>query len=60
MESHVKIDPPMGEVPVTSFALSEQLRSISKIRLVKKLGKISSNSILEEIRSWILDFTHFG
>ena len=57
IESHVKIDPPIGGVSVQSFALCEQMRSISKIRLVKKLGTINSNAILNEIRSWLQDFT---
>lgn len=55
--SHIKIDPPIGGVSVQSFALAEQMRSIRKLRLVKKLGKIQSLEILNEIRSWILDFT---
>lgn len=57
IESHIKIDPPIGGVATTSYALCEQVRSISKIRLIKKLGKIDSISILKEIRSWFLDFT---
>lgn len=57
IESHVKIDPPIGGVAVQSFALCEHIRSISKIRLVKKLGKINSPTLLKEIRSWILDLT---
>lgn len=57
IESHIKIDPPMGGVTVISFALPEQIRSISKQRLIKKLGKIDDFSILKAIRSWILDFT---
>jgi mRNA interferase MazF len=55
--SHVKIEPHIGGVTVTSFALCEQLRSISRDRLIKKLGRINSLAILKEIRSWILDFT---
>mgnify|MGYP002785130790 CR=1 FL=1 len=58
IESHVVIDPPMGGITVRSYALTEQIRAISKIRLVKKLGKISSLALLKEIRSWLLDFTH--
>ena len=57
IESHVKIDPPIGGVSVQSFALCEQMRSISKIRLVKKLGKINSHALFNEIRSWLQDFT---
>lgn len=51
IESHVKIEPPSGGVTVTSFALCEQARSISKVRLVKKLGRLDSLSVLKEIRS---------
>lgn len=58
IESHVKIDPSIGGLTVQSFALCEQMRSISKIRLVKKLGTITSTAILHEIRSWITDFIH--
>lgn len=56
--SHVKISPPLGGVTVESYALCEQMRSISKIRLVKKMGKINSPAVLKEIRSWLLDFTN--
>jgi len=56
IESHVKINPPIGGVSVPSYALCEQMRSISKVRLVKKLGTIQSLSILNEIRSWVVDF----
>lgn len=55
--SHIKIIPPDGGVSVESFVLCEQMRSISKQRLIKKIGKIQSISILREIRSWILDLT---
>lgn len=58
IESHVKIDPPDGGVSVTSFALCEQTKSISKSRLVKKLGKIHSITTLKMIRSWILDLIY--
>jgi mRNA interferase MazF len=57
IESHVAIEPPMGGVTVPSYALTEQLRAISKVRLVKRMGKISSPALLKEIRSWLLDFT---
>lgn len=53
--SHVQIDPSPNGLKVTSFALCEQIRSISKERLVKKIGKIKNLSILEEIRSWVVD-----
>lgn len=57
VESHVNIDPPMGGVTVRSFALCEQMRSISKVRLIKKLGMISTRGILKDIRAWLMDFT---
>ncbi len=60
IESHVKIVPPSGGLTVTSFAIPEQIRSISKQRLVKKLGKINEPGILEEIRSWIMDFINLN
>ena len=58
IESHVKIDPPEGGLSIQSFALCEQMRAISKIRLVKKLGSVKSTKLLHEIRSWLLDFTN--
>lgn len=53
--SHIKIEPPEGGLTIPSFAICEQIRSISKERLVKKLGKIKDISILREIHSWIND-----
>lgn len=53
--SHVRIDPPQGGVEVPSFAMCEQIRSISKERLVKKIGRISNMNLLYEIHSWIND-----
>jgi mRNA interferase MazF len=54
--SHIRIDPPEGGLEVASFALCEQIRSISKERLVRKLGSIQSKNTLKEIQSWITDF----
>lgn len=53
--SHVQIDPSNNGVSTTNFALCEQIISISKIRLIKKLGKVTDPTILEDIRSWIID-----
>lgn len=53
--SHIRIDPPQGGVKVPSFAICEQIRSISKSRLVKKLGKVQSTTVLKEISSWLSD-----
>lgn len=55
--THVQIDPPEGGLSVTSYALCEQVRSMSKERLKTRLGKVQSPSLLKEIRSWILDLT---
>lgn len=53
--SHIRIDPPQGGVAMPSFAVCEQVRSISKNRLVKKLGKVQSEKVLHEINSWLRD-----
>ncbi|MGA8165405.1 MAG: type II toxin-antitoxin system PemK/MazF family toxin [Waddliaceae bacterium] len=53
--SRIRIDPPEGGIKVPSFAICEQVRSISKIRLVKRLGKIQSVAALNEIGSWLSD-----
>lgn len=52
--THVLIPPPEGGLKILSFALCEQIRSISRGRLVKKIGNVSPH-ILEEVNSWILD-----
>lgn len=54
ISTHVRISPPEGGLTVESFALCEQIRSISKERLVKKTGLVS-NKILQEVYSWISD-----
>ncbi len=59
ISTHVQIDPPEGGLTVQSFALCEQIRSISKERLKKRVGKVKTHSILNEIRTWILDLTRF-
>lgn len=53
--SHIRIDPPQGGVKILSFAVCEHVRSISKKRLLKRIGKIQSTSILKEVRSWLSD-----
>ena len=55
--THVRIDPPEGGLNTTSFALCEQIRSISKERMKKRIGLVKSHYIMNEIRSWILDLT---
>lgn len=55
--SHVRIDPPEGGLSTVSFAVCEQIRSISTERLKKRMGIIKSQTILSEIHTWILDLT---
>lgn len=54
--SHVGINPPEGGLDVPSYAICEQVRCISKERLIKKIGSIKSKSILKDIQGWIIDF----
>ncbi len=54
ISTHVQIDPPEGGLSVESFAVCEQVRSISKERLIKKTGSVS-RQILQEVFSWIID-----
>ena len=54
ISTHVRIAPPEGGLSVESFALCEQIRSISKERLVRKSGMVSKK-ILREVCSWISD-----
>lgn len=54
ISTHVQISPPEGGLSVDSFALCEQIRSISTERLVKKTGAVSKKT-LKEVYSWISD-----
>ncbi|MCA6600342.1 MAG: type II toxin-antitoxin system PemK/MazF family toxin [Pseudanabaena sp. M57BS1SP1A06MG] len=58
--SHVKIEPPEGGLPHLSFAVCEQIRSITKERLIKKIGKIKNPLILKQVHSWIMDIVWLG
>ncbi len=55
ISTHIKIEPPEGGISLLSFAMCEQIRSISKERLVKRIGKIKDHTILEKAHEWILD-----
>lgn len=59
ISTHIKIDPPEGGLSLVSFAMCEQMRSISIERLIKKIGQVRSKKILDQIREWILDLTRF-
>ena len=53
--SHIRFDPPEGGVKVTSFAACEHIRSITKERLIKKMGTVKNIMKLIEVQSWIKD-----
>lgn len=59
ISTHVQILPPEGGLKVESFALCEQIRSISTERLLNKKGMVS-NKTLEEVYSWIYDIIRLG
>ena len=44
---HVRIEPPEGGVKTLSFAKIEDVRSISKERLIKRFGSISAETLAE-------------
>lgn len=54
ISTHVQITSPDGGLTVDSFALCEHIRSISRERLIKKMG-IVSKTVLKEVLSWISD-----
>lgn len=53
--SHVRIDPPEGGIFITSFIMCEQIRAVSKERLIKKIGQIQDLHKLHEVNDWISD-----
>ena len=54
ISSHVEITPPEGGVKRVSYAMTEQIRTIGKVRLLKKMGNISRSTMVE-IEGWIGD-----
>lgn len=54
--SHICIPPLEGGLSNQSYAICEQVRCITKERLIKKIGSIKSKQILKEIEFWIRDF----
>lgn len=50
---HVSILPKDGGVKEHSFAMCEQIRCISKDRLVSKLGHMRNPNILRQMAEWI-------
>lgn len=55
ISSHIHIPKECG-LKTISYVMCEQIRCISKERLVKKIGILESEHILKEIHSWIIDF----
>ncbi len=45
IRSHVEIIPPEGGLVVTSYILSEHIRSVTKDRLVRRLGSVSTATV---------------
>ncbi|MFH1653197.1 MAG: type II toxin-antitoxin system PemK/MazF family toxin [Pseudomonadota bacterium] len=45
--SHIKVDPPDGGFKKTSYVKCDQIRTISKKRLIDKIGKISEETMSE-------------
>lgn len=57
IRSHVELLPPEGGLSVSSYAMCEAMRSISKARLIKRLGSVSAVSVtsIEETLRILLD-----
>jgi mRNA interferase MazF len=57
VESQIPIQPPEGGLSRLSFALTEQLRTVSRDRLERHLGQVEDvtlNEVLKRVR-WFLD-----
>jgi mRNA interferase MazF len=57
VESHIPIQPPEGGLSRLSFALTEQLRTVSRDRLVRRLGRVEGETLDEVLKRvrWFLD-----
>jgi mRNA interferase MazF len=42
VRAHIRVDPPEGGLAKTSFILTDQLRTVSRLRLGRRLGSVSS------------------
>lgn len=47
---HVKMQPPEGGIKKISFAKCDQIRTISKLRLKKRMGRVS-NEIMGHVEA---------
>lgn len=52
---HVKITPKDGGVRKISFAMCEQIRSISKERLKRRRGMVRNQQVLQAVSEWVCD-----
>lgn len=53
--SHVPITPPQGGLAVNSYAVCEQIRAISKSRLLNRIGFLTDEDVMRKIQNWIID-----
>ncbi len=53
--THIRIEPHDANIPCTSFIVCEQIRCISKERLIKRMGYLKNHSLLREVTAWISD-----
>jgi mRNA interferase MazF len=47
---HVRIDPPEGGLSARSFALPENVRSISRVRLARRRGAVGQDTLTQVVR----------
>jgi len=47
---HIRVDPPEGGLDDPSFVLPEQVRAISRQRLVSRRGRLQEGTLVEIIR----------
>lgn len=45
IRSHVEVEPPEGGLATTSYILTEHIRSVSRDRLVRRLGALSAERL---------------
>jgi mRNA interferase MazF len=45
VRAHIRIDPPEGGLAKTSFILTDQLRTISRLRIGRRLGRVSPHTL---------------
>ena len=45
IRSHVEVEPPDGGLAATSYVMTEHIRSVSRDRLVRRLGALSTERV---------------